>query len=437
MKRDIHELSSKDPQAARSLRYSFWDGFFASGMNGFTADYFTPFLLLLGGTARLVGIMNAFMNLFAALIQMKSADLTAEAKSRKKIFTKYVFLQACMLLPMVILSFLRPAPVFVFIGFVILFASFNSIAGPAWSSMMSDLVTQERRGRYFGWRNKVLGLIAVAASFLAGFILQASKKVNVYLGFALVFGLAFIFRLVSWYFLTKMHEPALSHRREDQFTLKMFISRFKESNFAKFVLFVALMNFSVNIAAPFFAVLMIRDLHFNYILYASITVTAALTLCLANTRWGRIADRIGNLKILKITAPLIAVVPLMWILNRDPAFLFFAQIFSGFAWAGFNLCASNFIYDAVTPEKRTRCIMVFNLFNGVALFLGGLLGGFLLPILPRLLGYKILSLLLISSALRIAVSLYMPRHLKEVRQVERVSNKDLLLDILSPKTISN
>ncbi len=34
----------------KSLRYSVRNGVFASMMNGFTLDYLTPFLLLLGGT---------------------------------------------------------------------------------------------------------------------------------------------------------------------------------------------------------------------------------------------------------------------------------------------------------------------------------------------------------------------------------------------------
>lgn len=435
MKKDIHQLGSKDPQSVKSLRYSFWDGFFASGMNGFTQDYFTPFLLFLGGTAWLVGILNALQNLFSAFIQLMSADLTARAKSRKKVVVRYVFFQACLLLPMIVLAVRGSAPPLVFIVSVIIFVSCGSLAMPAWSSLMSDLVAQERRGRYFGWRNRVLGLIAVAASFLAGFILHESRKFNICYGFAAVFALAFIFRMISWYFLTRMHEPLLNHKKEDQFTLAMFVRRFKESNFAKFVLFVALMNFSVNLASPFFAVLMLRDLHFSYILYASITVTATLTVCLANTRWGRHADKVGNLKIMKLTAPFIGAIPLLWILNRDPAFLFLAQVFSGFAWAGFNLCAFNFIFDAVTPEKRTRCIAYFNLFNGVALCLGSFLGGLLLQILPPLLGYKILTLLLISSLARLIVSFLMPRHLKEVREVAKVSHRDLLLSVIGVRPV--
>ena len=430
MNQDILTAHSKDDRVKKTLKVSFLDGIFASGMTGFTQDYFIPFLLLLGGSVKQVGILNASQNLFASLIQLKSADLTVQVKSRRKIVNSSVFLQALMLLPMVFLALRCSASIAVFIGLVVLFTSFNALAIPAWSSLMSDLVAMDKRGGYFGWRNKTLGLVTVAAGFLAGFILYKMAKLNKYYGFAIIFGCAFIFRMVSWYFLTRMHEPPLNHKKEDQFTLIMFVRRLRESNFAKFVFFVAMMNFSVNLAAPFFPVLMLRDLHFSYALYAFITVTATLTVCLMMTRWGRFADRIGNLKVMKFTSPLIGIIPLLWILNRHPIFLFFAQVFSGFAWAGFNLCASNFIFDAVTAEKRTRCIAYFNLFNGLALCLGSLLGGFLLQKLPYLFGYKIFTLFLISSFFRILVAFLMPLKLKEVRAVEKITHKDLFLSVI-------
>ena len=50
----------------KSLKFSYFSGVFGGGMAGFTADYFTPFALLLGATARQVGFLNALPNFFAA-----------------------------------------------------------------------------------------------------------------------------------------------------------------------------------------------------------------------------------------------------------------------------------------------------------------------------------------------------------------------------------
>ena len=400
----------------KNLLASLYDGIFAGGMIGFTQDYFAPFLLVLGGTGKDFGILSSLPNFAAALAQFFSADLTDKVRSRKKVFTLFVLLQAGVLLPIVLMALREQASPASFIILATLFTAFGAFAMPAWGSLMSDLVSQNKRGIYFGWRNKVLGLIVVAMSFLAGFILHGMEKIDIYKGFAVIFSAAFLFRVLSWYFLTTMQDMPLEHKRENYFTVVQFLRRFRESNFAKFVIFVALLNFSVNLASPFFAVFMLRDLKFSYLLYTVITITATLTVYLLNIRWGRHADKIGNLKIIRFTAPIIATLPLWWVINRNPVFLILTQVVAGFAWAGFNLCASNFIYDAVTPEKRTRCIAYFNVFNGIALCIGALLGGFLVERLPALFGYQILPLFVTSSSLRLLVAFLAPFKPKEVRK---------------------
>ncbi|MFH2137856.1 MAG: MFS transporter [Candidatus Omnitrophota bacterium] len=414
----------------KSLKISVIEGAFASAMTGFTQDYFVPFLLLLGAPAQYVGILNAAPNLAGALVQLNSTPLVQRFNSRKKMINILVLLQAVMLIPMGVMAILHLKQPIVFIGLVVLFTCFGALANPAWGSLMSDLVDQQNRGHFFGWRQRILGFITVGAAFTAGLLLFFMKTLDIYAGFALLFSAAFIWRFISWVYLRKMYEPPLSHAKEHQFTLLQFLSRFRESNFAKFVFFVALMNFSVNLAAPFFAVMMLKELQFNYFLYTIITLSATLTIYLVIARWGRHADKVGNLKVIKVTAPFIGIIPLLWIINRSPFFLIGAQVFSGFLWAGLNLCTANFIYDAVTPEKRTRCIAYFNLFNGLALCLGSLIGGFSLSVLPPLYGSKILTLFMISAVLRLAVGIFLPGRLKEVRPVEKVKSDELFFSMI-------
>ncbi|MFH1798056.1 MAG: MFS transporter [Candidatus Omnitrophota bacterium] len=418
-----------------SLKISIVEGVFASAMAGFTQDYFAPFLLVLGGTVRQIGLLSAIPNLAASLIQLKSAALIAWLGSRKKMINIFVFLQAIALIPMVILAFVGAREPGLFIVLVVLFTCFGALSSPAWGSLISDLVEPAERGQYFGLRNKILGFAAVLASFTAGFILYTSKKANISRAFALIFTAAFIWRIISWRKMKRIYEPILHDDGKNHFTLIQFLKHLKKSNFAKFVVFSSLMSFSVNIASPFFAVLMLRDLKFNYLLYTIVTLAATLTIYVAIARWGRHADKTGNLKVIRITSPLIGFIPLLWLINQSPVYLICAQIFSGFLWAGFNICTTNFIYDAVSPAKRTRCIAYFNTLNGMALCCGAVLGGFLLPFLPPVRGYKILTLFIVSSMLRIIVGLFLPRQLKEVRAVESIKSDQVFFSMIGIKPL--
>ena len=427
-------MEPEEPQKKRSLRYSIKDGVFVSMMNGFTVDYFTPFLLVLGGTVKHVGILSALPHLFASVIQLKSPDISEKLRSRKKVISIFIVLQSLMLLPMMATFAMGSYSVAVFIAMVTLFTACGAFIMPAWGSLMTDIVDEDRRGEYFGWRSRVLGIVAIVSTFAAGFILHEAERVNALIGFGVIFGLAFVFRLVSWRYMMKMHEPELKHREEDYFSLKDFISRMPSSNFAKFVVFVAATKFSVNIASPFFAVFMLRDLKFGYLTYTLINLAAAFTAIVVNQRWGVHSDRAGNLKVLRITSYLVAFIPLLWLINQNPVYLFFVQMFSGFAWAGFNLSASNFIYDASSPGKRARCIAYFNVFTGVALFFGALIGGFLAQRVPAwFFEFPLMNIILISALMRFAIAFAVPFKLKEVRKVEKVRARELVMRVLSLK----
>ncbi|MCM8801203.1 MAG: MFS transporter [Candidatus Omnitrophica bacterium] len=414
----------------KSLKSSFLDGIFASCMVGLTTDYITPYALFLKATSRQIGLLNALPNFFSSLIQLKSADLVDKLKSRKKIIAIFVFLHLLMFVPIMMVPFIfKQNPVIFLIIFICFLNGFNAFAGPVWSSLMSEYIPYRSRGRYFGWRNKIFGVIIILCSFLAGFILHLHKE-NPLKGFLLIFGFALVARFISWCFLLQMYEPAYRVFKDSYFSFFDFIRRIKESNFVKFVLFVSGLNFCVNLASPFFSVFMLKDLRFSYITYTALVISVSIAHIFTINRWGIIADKLGNIKILRFTSFLIAGIPLVWLINQNPFYLIFVQFFSGFAWAGFNLCATNFIYDAVTPPKRTRCIAYFNVFSGIASCLGALLGGHLVGIIPGLFGFRILTLFLISSILRFLVVGSFSYKIKEVRKVKDIPSKEIFFSMI-------
>jgi hypothetical protein len=425
-----------DEQAKKvSLWYSFRDGVFASIMQGLVQDYFTPFLLAVGGTVRQVGILSALSNFSAAVFQLRIAEVTQSLKSRKKTMVGFVLFQAVSLLLLfgsVVFAFHQPWTVIILAA---LFVTTGAMSAAPWGSLMADTVDEDKRGEYFGWRNKVLGLLLITMSLVTAVILNYSKKVNVLYGFAAIFAIAGVSRFVSGWFLSKMHEPPYQHDETSCFTFLDFITRLRYSNFARFTVFVALMNFAVYLSSPFFTVLMLKDLSFSYLLFGFLTVASSFTMYFTMKRWGEHADKVGNFKIVKMTSQLLGIVPLLWLVSRNPAYLFFAQVFSGFVWSGFNLCTSNFIYDAVSPQKRTRCIAYFNLINGIGIGAGALLGGVILPYLPHIQGNQILGIITLSGLMRLVLGFFVIKMIREVRQVRHISYTDLVFGIIGLRAV--
>lgn len=413
----------------QSLKNSFMDGVFCSAMIGFTEQYITPFAVALKATSAQIGMLTAFPNLVASLVQLKSADVTEHLKSRMRIIRIFVFLHALMYLPIFLIPLIfKTDRALWLILFVTLATSFNAFPTPAWVSLMSDHIPRSGRGKYFGWRNRLLGMITVTCAFLAGFILNIFGK-NTLEGFMVIIGLAFISRVISWYFLSKMYEPPIRVTKEHYFTFWDFVKRIKESNFAKFVFYVASISFSVSISGPFFAVFMLRDLRLSYATYTVIVTSATIATLLTMSIWGRHADIVGNMKVIRFTSFFIPVIPMLWLLSQNVYYLIIIQLFAGFVWAGYNLSVFNFLYDAVSPEKRTRCSAYFNVINGMAICCGALLGGFLAKMMPPILGYRLLALFLLSGILRAIFSAILLPTIKEVRRVEKVSSLDLFFSV--------
>jgi MFS family permease len=419
----------------RSLKVSLFDGIFASCMTGLTADYITPYALALKAHVVQIGLLTALPNLFSSLVQLQSADFVEKAGSRKKVIGVFVFLHMLMGIPIILVPYIfKGYEVGALIVFITLFAGFNAIAAPVWLSLMSDYLPYRKRGRYFGWRNKVTGFITIACVFVAGFILQVFRA-DVLRGFLIILSLAFVCRFISWCFLVRMYEPPMRANPEAYFSFFDFIKRARQSNFVKFVFLVAFMNFTVSLASPFFPVFMLRDLKFSYLTYTVLVSMVSIASILTIGRWGKSADRFGNLKVIRLTSLLIALVPFLWLLNQHAVYIGFVQAFAGFAWAGFNLCAINFIYDAAIPAKRTRCISYFNVFNGIALCLGPLIGSFLARHLPNIFGYRLLSLFFLSGILRFVSSILISRTVKEVRGTEPIASHELLYNVIGIKPV--
>ncbi|MHB9155621.1 MAG: MFS transporter [Endomicrobiales bacterium] len=415
-----------------SLKCSFIDGSFFSVMFGFGDSYFNPYAIFLKATNFQIGLLASLPGLISSLFQIRTPDWT-EKVGRYRIMKWAVLFQVLLWVPIILLPYVfhRNHAPWLILGITLYLLS-SSLAAPAWSSIMSQYLPAKKRGTYFSWRQRIHGTITFTATLLAGFVLFLFPRESVY-GFTAIFSVAAVCRFFSWHYLCKMHEPRLVSKPGAYFSLWDFIARTRQSNFVKFVLFVGGISFAVNLAGPFFSVYMLRELKFDYLSFVVINTTPTLAMLLSLPAWGRHADRVGNLQVIRLSSLIIPLLPLMWLVTPYKPYLVFAQAVSGFAWAGFNLAVANFIFDAVSEEKRVRCIAYFNLINGLGVFLGATLGGFLAGRLPPLLGSGLLTIFLISGLLRLALRALLLPKVHEVKKVENVSTLNLFFSVIGVK----
>jgi MFS family permease len=311
---------------------------------------------------------------------------------------------------------------------------------PAWNSLMGDLVHPDQRGRYFGRRNRAISVSAFAALGAGGLILHHTERAGVVVwGFVVVFCFALTARLASAYYLSRMIEPPYVARPEDRFSLWQFVRDGRRTNFGRFVAYIGLTHFAVQVSGPLIVPYLLRDLHFTYLEFMLATAAVVVAQFLTLPWWGRSCDRFGNRQVLRLTGWLLPALPVLWLTTTNVYGIIAIQLFAGASWGGFALAMGNFLFDNVKPAKRPQCVAVYHSANAMGIFLGASLGGLLVLVLPQTLrvgGVQLtlvsnLQLLFVISAfLRLAVTLKFLPLLRETRDVAPFAAKELTIKLL-------
>ena len=415
---------SKDPQVDHTLRHSVRDGVAYSVMSGGGETYLSAFALFLKATAPQIALIATLPPLLGSLAQLLSAWLVRRLRQRRQLILAGASLQALVWVPLLLLPLLYPTQaILLLVVCVTLYHASGNFSVPLWISLMGDLVPERKRGRYFGRRTRLATMTAFVALVIGGVVLQVFDAYGwTAFGFIAIFISAGIARVVSVYHLSRMHEPSMGAAPEP--LPAGWLGRLRESAAWRFTLYIACMQGAVAVAAPFFTVYMLRDLHFSYLQFMANTGMAVLVQFLTLNTWGRISDIFGNRLILVTTGSMIPLLPALWLISDNFWYLLAVQVISGLNWAGFSLSGGNFLYELVSGERRSSYMAFHNVFTAMTVFMGGMLGALLIRVLPldiTVNGWTwhwdsiLLAVFAISALLRGLVALtFLPR-LREVR----------------------
>jgi MFS family permease len=445
----MKKREDQKPESSPSIKASIKDGVSNAVMLGCGESYFNAFSIFLRASTLQVGLLATLPQLFGAIMQWLGALNLDRLRRRRMVIILGASTQAVTLLPIALLPFLfgkNDLLIPFLLILMMIYYGANGYVVPAWNSLIGDLVKPAERGLFFGHRNMLAGMSTFLSLSLAGLILYFFEKASIpETGFLIAFSAAFIARLNSARWLSRYDDPEFLVSPDQVFTFRQFLRRSPHSNFAKFVFFIGAVNLGVAFSAPYFALYMLRDLGFSYIEYTVVIAVSTITQFLTFRYWGSLSDRFGNKKILNVCGWGVGLVPILWLFSSHILYLMAIQVFGGLVWSGFNLASANFIFDAVTPPKRARCVAYQGLVNGVLVFIGSLLGGYAAGHLPQSLDlgmwtwkppFMLLMVFLISGIMRLAAAaLFLPKF-KEVRSVEAIGHGELVFRVSHIKSFA-
>lgn len=422
----VDSIQLENELKQKTMNLSLGEGAMA-GVSIYAADqYIIPFALMMQASTFQIGILNAAVGVVTPTMQILGSHLL-EKHTRRNILVHGVILQILMFPILILLGFfftnqinLKMLPILpiLLICLHLLYLSFGSVAGPSWFSTMGDIVPAGQRGRYFAKRNIIVTGPPMVIILLLSYMLDYYVAIGtIMIGFLIIYLIAIGARTGSVYLLTKHYYPPMKIEKSEYLRLRDFLRQLFSTNFGKFTLFVALINFGQMIAGPFFSVYMLTELNFNYSTFILVNLSMSFMSLLVFSSLGKYGDQFGNVRLLRIGACILPFLPIMWLFLDTPVGLIFGpQLFSAIGWTAFNLAASNFIYDNSTSHQRGYYVAYYNFVVGIGILTGGLLGSFIITIVPADFMDSFKFLFLLSGIVRgLVVVIFLPL-IKETRK---------------------
>lgn len=414
----------------KSIKYVIKDGFFTSIKTGMHESFVMPFAIALNASTGILAVLASVPQLIANFFQLFSQESLKFFKTRSELIFWTAFIQAFMWLPLLLVPFFAKDHLWLVLLLITLEATLGTFQGPVYNSILGDIISDDKRGEFFGKRNRIINLMNFIATFIAGFIINYFQKLDkgvphyVFFGFAVLFFIAFVSRLIAAFYKRKIYDPKYTPPKHNTSFVK-FLGNMTKNNYGIFVIYLFLFKLAASISAPFFALYLLKDLNMGYFYFTIIMGVSIIASFLAMSFCGKMIDKVGSKKILAIAGFLVPLSPILMILAiyiKDPfyvfLFLLIEEIFSGAVWAAFNLATSSFLFDATSKDERVKQISYYNFIIGFGIFLGAIIGAFLIKIYPVWIVSSIPFVLLTSGILRMLATIVLIKKVREARMVE-------------------
>ena len=382
LQRDVSQPLAQD--TVRNLRYFWLDGLFSAISENFYLGYVALFVLAFGANNGQVGILTAVANLLGAVSLFPGARLTERVGRRQPVIVWSAGgLGRLVLLGLAAVPFLTNQPSLAIILIILLngLRSFmGSLANPAWTAMVADLVPDFLRGNYFGRRNIAMGLAALVVAPLAGRIINLGNGFAGldFLGYQAIFLFSFLFGMVSTISFRRIVEPPAAegagraHQRGD-------LRRALRANpaFLGLIASAFIWNMALQVAGPFFNVYLVAELDATTAMVGLVASVSSLTALFGQQFFGRWLDRKGAVWVIMVSGLFIPGLPLAWIFITEPWHVGIINTFGGFLWAGYNLANFNLLLTLTPDEQRPRAVALFQTAVFSSSVIGPILGGYL------------------------------------------------------------
>ncbi len=370
-------MASAKGRQRRTLKLSVVDGMLHAAMVGVSESFLGALAVELGHEGAALALLTTLPLVVGALAQLASPVLARRVGSPEKLVVFAAFGQALSHVLLLAVTLSGTSALLPLLGAKIAFWMTGSIIGPAWGAWITDLTRGVDRSTWLARRTGMVHASLLIAFLLGGWFVKAGGD-NVLQRLAMLHVVALVFRLGSAIALSK--KAPMRRRRMEVTGAGEAPPRYGVA------FFMAGVWFTVSMTAPFFTPYMLEDLALDYAAFTVLMAAAVLARALIAPFLGGLATRVGLAPLMVVGAVGIAITPAFWAWTQSYWALIGAQLFSGAAWAMYELGSFQILVASAGDKARLRFLAVAACLATGAGVAGGLLGAFALKQLA--LGYQ-------------------------------------------------
>jgi MFS family permease len=340
------------------------------------------FAVALGASPMVIGLLAA-IPFFGQIAQLPAIALVERLRQRRRITVYASAASRVGILLLAALPFLDPATALALLVLAQLAVTvLGSIGACAFNSWVHELVPRDRLGALFSRRLFWSMVSASLGALLAGQVVQRWRGAVPLEGYAVVFAAAGLAGFVSSWYLARVPEPRMVRTGPPPPVLAMVRAPFRDRNFRRVLAFMASWNFASNLAAPFIAVYLMRQMHYGLAVVTALWVAATVANALTLYWWGRLSDRLSNKAILALGLPFYfaSLIALPFTSIPDEHFLtlpllFLIHVVMGAASGGVGLATGNLGLKLAPHGQGTAYLSAATLAGALAAGTAALAGG--------------------------------------------------------------
>jgi MFS family permease len=346
---------------------------FSSGMvNPFTGAY----AVRLGASSSDMGWFQSSTNLSNNLMQVFWGRLSDRIKRRIPFIVVGTTVLSALWIPMIFVTNATQLIVLLAVQ-----ALLGSMATPAWTALIGDLVPSLRLGRANASINLWSAVGSVTATLASG-ILMISIGGSIHQILFIPLIVAAFCGIASSLVMLRIREKRNGEKLnlKQNLTsdiLKVVSHARRTPRFLKYCYVDGVVQFFMSISWPLFAITEIRVLNASMLQLAFLSVGQTVVSIVFQGWAGRLADSVGRRPLLIFFRFGLITVPLAYALVPDINTLIIVSLFWGLVNALGAASATAYLLDVSPQESRGSFIAVYNLIVGVITFAGSLVGGYL------------------------------------------------------------